>query len=120
MSSTFSVLRVLGQVKATGADDLLYEIPADWMAVVSSIVACDVSGSGATIRICVGNCTGVTADTTAIYWDFPVAANETKTITLGITLGHNNGVADQIVVLGTTDRVVFTVFGNEVPNEVRS
>jgi hypothetical protein len=103
-------IKVLGQSNpsATTLTDV-YTVPALKSTVVSTITVCEKGGATATYRISVA-VTGA-ADTAKQYvvHDTALAANETKTYTLGITLA----ATDVIRVYASTANVAFNIFGAE-------
>jgi hypothetical protein len=103
-------IKVLGQSNpsATTLTDA-YTVPALKSTVVSTITVCEKGGATATYRLSVA--VGGVADTAKQYlvYDAPLAANETVTFTLGITLA----TTDVIRVYASTANVAFNIFGAE-------
>lgn len=103
--------KVLGQAASgAGTDSTLYTVPASTDAVVSSLVLCETNGAAATVKISVRGAGGTTTTAaTAIVWNLPIAANQTITLTLGITIQ----AAGTIVIQSSTANVTITAFGQE-------
>jgi len=103
--------KILGQNKpAASTDATLYTVPASTDTVVSTITVAETGGATATFRICVDASGGTTtAAGKAIAWNVALAANQTLTFTLGITLA----AAATVVIQASTANVTFTAFGQE-------
>lgn len=104
------VRAVLGQAAPLAITETdLYAPAASTQAVVSSIVVANRS-TAATFRISVSVNNAVTATKDYLAYDVPLAANETMTFTLGITLGDT----DKIRVYASTANLSFNAFGVEL------
>jgi hypothetical protein len=103
-------IKVLSQTKP-GATTLTdsYTVPGATTAVVSTVVVCNQSATPTTYRLSIA--VAGLADTAKQYiaYDAPIAANESRTFTLGVTLG----AADVVRVYNTLATVSFNVFGVE-------
>ena len=101
--------KVLGQ-SAPGAAVLVdaYTVPALTSAIVSTIVAAN-RGAATSIRIAVRQAGAAIANQMYIAFDVAIGANETLTLTLGITLA----TTDVVSVYNTLATVSFNVFGVE-------
>jgi glucose-6-phosphate dehydrogenase assembly protein OpcA len=106
-----TVYKVLGQSapSATTATTL-YTVPADTSAVVSTIVVANRTNSSATYRIAVRPAGATLANQHYLAYDVPVAASDSTTLTLGITLA----ATDVVTVYGSTNNLSFNVFGSEI------
>lgn len=103
------VIKVLGQVIPTGATlTPLYTVPASTSTVVSTITVCN-QGIATTFRLSVA--VAGAADTPKQYlcFDVSLAATESRSFTLGMTLG----AADVVRVQAGTSTVSFNAFGAE-------
>lgn len=102
-------IKVLSQTKpsATTLTDS-YTVPGATTAVISTIVVCN-QGAATSYRLSIA--VAGLADTAKQYiaYDAPLAANESRTFTLGVTLG----AADVVRVYNTLATVSFNVFGVE-------
>lgn len=103
------VKKILGQsAPAATTEAVLYTVPDSKGAVVSSLVVCNRSTS-ATFRISVSYGGNATANTDYLYYDLPIAANETFIATIGITLSN----ADRVRVYASSANLTFNLFGAE-------
>lgn len=103
--------KVLGQ-SAPGATTAttLYTVPASTEAIISSIIVANRANTSATYRISIRPNGASQANEHYIAYDVTVAANDSTTLTLGITLGDT----DVITVYGSTANLSFNVFGAEI------
>lgn len=106
-----TVRKQLGQANpAATTDATLYTVPSATDTVVSTIVVCETNGAAATVKISSRSAGGATTTAaTAIAWNLALAANQTLTLTLGITLQ----AGATIVVQDSTGNVTFTAYGQE-------
>tara|TARA_R100001443_G_scaffold30249_3_gene43836 strand:+ start:226 stop:564 length:339 start_codon:yes stop_codon:yes gene_type:complete len=107
-------LKVLGQVDpAATTTTVLYTVPDKSQTTVSSIVAANRTGSAITFRLSV-HVAGATADDKQyLYYDKSVAANDSLTIVIGITLNQT----DVIKVYTSAVDMSFNIFGCETTEE---
>lgn len=107
-------LKVLGQVDpAATTTTVLYTVPDKTQTTVSSIVAANRTGSPITFRLSV-HVGGASADDKQyLYYDKSVAANDTLTIVIGITLDQT----DVIKVYTSAVDMSFNIFGCETTEE---
>jgi hypothetical protein len=104
--------KVLGQVApSSNSMTTLYTVPAATQAVVSSLTVCNRSQSAKSFKIAVRPDGAVLANQHYIAFDTAVAAVDTVTLTIGMTLG-----ADDVVSVASFDahNCSFTLFGSEV------
>jgi len=103
--------KILGQVDDASANDVeLYLVPASTEAIVSSITVCNREAAANTFRIATKTDNSAVADTDYIAYDTSIAANDTVTLTLGITLE-----AGAEISVGASDgNVTFQAFGTEI------
>jgi glucose-6-phosphate dehydrogenase assembly protein OpcA len=103
--------KVLGQ-SAPGAatDTTLYTVPAATSTVVSTINVCNRAATSDTFRIAIRPAGATLANQHYIAFDTLVLANDSITITAGISLA----ATDVITVRGTTANLSFTAFGAEM------
>jgi hypothetical protein len=79
--------------------------------VLSTLVVCNTSASSKQFRVAVVNGSGTTPTTAnCLSYDTSVPANDTVTLTLGITLGTSY----YCKVYGSTTDVTFSAFGCEI------
>ncbi len=103
--------KVLGQSapSATTATTL-YTVPAATEAVISTIVIANRAATAGSFRLSVRP-NGVTqADQHYLAYDVPIAANDSTTLTLGITVD----ATDVITVYASSADMSFNVFGSEI------
>jgi hypothetical protein len=103
--------KVLGQV-APGAttDTTLYTVPSSTEAVISTLVIANRAASSATYRIAIRPNAATLANLHYIAFDVSVGANDSTTLTLGLTLD----AADVVTVRASTADVTFSAFGSEI------
>ena len=107
-------LKVLGQVDPSATTTTtLYTVPDKTMTTVSSIVAANRSGSAITFRLSV-HVEGASADDKQyLYYDKSIAANDSLTIVIGITLNQT----DVVKVYTSAVNMSFNMFGCETTND---
>ena len=103
--------KILGQIADASANDVaLYLVPASTEAIVSSIVVCNRENAANTFRIATKTDNSTVATTDYLAFDTSIAANDTVTLTLGITLQ-----AGAEISVGSSDaNVTFNAFGTEI------
>ena len=103
--------KILGQVADASANDVeLYLVPASTSAIVSSITVCNRESAANTFRIATKTDNSSVANTDYIAYDTSIAANDTVTLTLGITLQ-----AGAEISVGASDaNVTFQAFGTQI------
>ena len=103
--------KILGQVADASANDVeLYLVPASTSAIVSTITVCNREAAANTFRISTKTDNSAVADTDYIAYDTSIAANDTVTLTLGITLQ----TGAEISVGASDNNVTFQAFGTEI------
>ena len=107
-------LKVLGQVDPSATTTTtLYTVPDKTMTTVSSIVAANRTGSAITFRLSV-HVEGASADDKQyLYYDKSIAANDSLTIVIGITLNQT----DVVKVYTSAVDMSFNMFGCETTND---
>ena len=105
-------LKVLGQVDPS-ATTTLYTVPDKTMTTISSIVAANRTGSAITFRLSVHVAGAGADDKQYLYYDKSVAANDSLTIVIGITLNQT----DVLKVYTSAVDMSFNVFGCETTND---
>lgn len=108
MANTY---KILGQVGDGSSNDVtLYTVPASTETIISSIIICNRENSANTFRLAIKSDGGTIADEDYIAYDSNIQANDTITLTLGITLD-----ASDVISVGASDsNVSFSVFGTEI------
>ena len=103
-------LKVLGQIDPSATTvTTLYTVPDMTQTTVSSIVAANRTGSAITFRLSVHVAGASADDKQYLYYDKSVAANDSLTIVIGITLNQ----ADVVKVYTSASNMSFNMFGCE-------
>ena len=103
--------KVLGQSNPTAnTNTTLYTVPSTTSTVCSTIVICNQAASAATFRIAVRPAGATLAAQHYISYDSNLNANDSITMTIGITLA----TTDVITVRASTTTVSFSLFGSEI------
>jgi hypothetical protein len=101
--------KVLGQSNPAATTlSSLYTAPAQ--AICSTITVCNTAGSATTYRIAVRPAGGSIATAMYLAYDAALPANDTATLTLGVTLA----ATDVISVYAASANVAFAAFGVEI------
>jgi len=103
--------KVLGQSapSATTATTL-YTVPAATEAVISTIVVANRAATAGSFRLSVRPNGAAQANQHYLAYDVPIAANDSTTLTLGITVD----ATDVITVYASSADMSFNVFGSEI------
>jgi len=108
MAATY---KVLGQSNPSATTaTTAYTVPSSKSAVVSTISIANLAGTAATFRIAVRPGGEALANKHYIAYDVTVGANDTTTITAGITLA----TTDIVTVYASTANLSFNIFGSEI------
>lgn len=104
-------LKVLGQ-SAPGAATLtdLYTVPGATNTAVSSVTVCNRSATPTTFRLSVAPAGAADAVAQYLYYDVPLAGNDTFVATVGLTLA----ATDKVRCYATLATVSFGLYGVEV------
>lgn len=102
--------KILGQREANASLEDLYTVPSSKEAIVSTIVVNEHGGGSSTYRIAVREDGDSIADKHYLVYDATIAANDTVTLTLGITLE----ATDVLSVYASDADVSFNAFGVEI------
>ncbi len=106
-----TVYKVLGQsAPSATTNTTLYTVPSSTSAVVSTIAVANRAATAATFRIAIRPAGATISNEHYIAYDSTVAANDSITLTLGISLA----TTDVITVYGSTANLSFNAFGVEV------
>jgi hypothetical protein len=107
MASTYKVLAQSAPSATTNTD--VYTVGSGKSAVVSTITVCNRSTS-ATYRIAVRPLGATLANQHYVAYDATVAANDTVSLTIGVTLA----ATDVVTVYGSTANLSVNIFGAEI------
>lgn len=103
--------KVLGQVNPSATTaTTLYTVPSATEAVVSTITVANQAGTSGTYRLAIRPDGESLAAKHYLVYDMAIAANDTHTYTLGITLN----AADVITVYSSSASQSFNAFGSEI------
>jgi hypothetical protein len=103
--------KVLGQsAPAATTATALYTVPAATEAVISTIVIANRAATPGSFRLSVRPNGAAQADQHYLAYDVPIAANDSTTLTLGITVD----ATDVITVYASSADMSFNVFGSEI------
>ena len=108
MASTYKVLAQSAPSATTNTD--VYTVGSGKSAVVSTITVCNRSASAVTYRIAIRVAGATIANEDYIAYDATVPANDTISLTFGITLA----ATDVVTVYASTANLSFNVFGSEI------
>ena len=108
MAITYKVLGQSNPAANTNSD--LYTVPSATSAVCSTIVICNQAASAATFRVAVRPAGASISTSQYISYDTNVNANDSITMTIGITLA----TTDVVTVRANTTTVSFSLFGSEL------
>ncbi len=107
-------LKVLGQLDPSATTTTtLYTVPDMTQTTISSIVAANRTGSAITFRLSVHVAGAGADDKQFIFYDKSVAANDSFSIVIGITLNQ----ADVLKVYTSASNMSFNVFGCETKED---
>jgi hypothetical protein len=103
--------KVLGQLApaATTATNV-YTVPAATETVISTIVVANRAATAGSFRLSVRPNGATQADYHYIAYDVPIAANDSTTLTLGITVD----AADVVTFYASSADMSINVFGTEI------
>lgn len=103
--------KVLGQVSPSATTaTTLYTVPSSTEAVVSTITVANLGASSGTFRLAVRPDAETLANKHYVVYDATVAALDTITLTIGLTLN----ASDVITVYASTATFAFNVYGSEI------
>ena len=108
MASTYKVLAQSAPSATTNTD--VYTVGSGKSAVVSTITVCNRAASAATYRIAIRVAGTTIANEDYIAYDANVPANDTISLTIGITLA----ATDVVTVYASTANLSFNIFGAEI------
>jgi hypothetical protein len=102
--------KVLGQVNPSATTlTTLYTVPAASSAIISTMTIANLAATSATFRVAVRVAGAAIENKQYIAYDVTVAALDTLTLTLGVTLA----ATDVLSVYASTANMVFQAYGVE-------
>jgi hypothetical protein len=103
--------KVLGQAApAATTPNNTYTVPAATEAVISTVVIANRDSSVGSFRLSIRPNGATQADQHYIAYDVPIAANDSTTLTLGITMD----AADVLTFYASSADMSINVFGTEI------
>lgn len=104
--------KTLGQLDLTTTSLTdLYTVPASTETVVSTVIIANRTASASTFRLAIRVDGDAISNQHYVAFDVPVAANDSTTLTLGITLAATDVVT---VSAGDANALSINIFGAEV------
>ena len=106
-----TVYKVLGQSNPTAnTQTTLYTTPSGNNTVISTIAICNQASTSTTFCVAVQASGAALQSKHYVNFNTPVPANDTITLTLGITMG----ASDILSVNAASSTVSFSAFGTEI------
>lgn len=101
--------KVLGQAAPNATTEgTLYTAPS--AAICSTLIVCNRSATPTTFRVSVGVGGAATENKQYLYYDVPIAGNDTFAATIGLTLANT----DVVRIYAGAATLSFTLFGQEI------
>jgi len=108
MANAYKVLAQSAPLATTATD--VYTVPSSTETIVSTIIIANRAGTAGTFRLSVRPNGAAQANQHYIAYDVPVAANDSTTLTLGITLD----ASDVVTAYCSSADMSVNVFGTEI------
>jgi len=108
MANAYKVLAQSAPSAATATD--VYTVPAATETVISTVIIANRAATAGSFRLSVRPNGGTQTNAMYCAYDVPVAANDSTTLTLGITLD----AADVITVYCSSADMSINIFGTEI------
>jgi hypothetical protein len=108
MANTYKVLAQSNPGAASLTD--IYTVPGATSTIVSTIIVCNQAASAASFRVSLQVANAADNPKQYLYYDLPIAGNDTFIFTLGITLA----ATDVISVYASSTTLSFNVVGVEI------
>ena len=103
--------KVLGQINpAANTTTTIYVVPGLTSVIISTVAICNQSTSATTFSIMVQPANAVLAPKHYINYNTPLPANDTITLTIGITMATTDVLAGS----AASSLVSFSAFGSEI------
>ena len=105
--------KTLGQLDLTSSSlTTLYTCPASTETVLSTVIIANRASAADTFRLALRTDGDAISDKHYLAYDVPVAANDSTTLTLGITMAATDVLS--VAASGTASELSFNAFGAEV------
>ena len=108
MATSYKVLGQSAPSATTNTD--VYTVPSDRESVISTIVIANRAATAGTFRLAVRPSGEAIADQHYLAYDVPIAANDSTTLTLGLTLD----ATDVITFYASSANMSINVSGSEI------
>lgn len=108
MANAYKVLAQSAPDATTATD--VYTVPSATETVISTIVICNRAGTAGTFRLSIRPDGATQANQHYIAYDVPLAANDSTTLTLGVTMD----ASDVLTAYCSSADMSVNVFGAEV------
>jgi hypothetical protein len=108
MSNSYKVLAQSAPAATTATD--VYTVPSATEAVISTIIIANRANSAGSFRLSIRPNGASQANQHYIAYDVPIAANDSTTLTLGITMD----AADVLTAYASSADMSVNVFGTEI------
>jgi len=108
MATSYKVLGQSAPSATTNTD--VYTVPSDRESVISTIVIANREATAGTFRLAVRPNGAAIADQHYLAYDVPIAANDSTTLTLGLTLE----ATDVITFYASSANMSINVSGSEI------
>lgn len=108
MATTYKVLAQSAPSATTATD--IYTVASSTQVVISTITVCNRAATSATYRIAIRPNGATLANQHYIAYDATVPANDTVSLTIGVTID----AADVVTVYASTANLTVNIFGAEI------
>lgn len=107
-TTTYKVLAQSAPTATTNTD--IYTVGAGVQTVMSTLIVCNRAATSASFRIAIRPNGAALSNVHYIAYDVAIAANDSTTLTLGLTLD----ASDVVSVYASTANFTFSIFGAEI------
>lgn len=107
-TTTYKVLAQSAPAATTSTD--IYTVGAGVQTVISTLIVCNRAATSASFRIAIRPNGATLGNVHYIAYDVAIAASDSTTLTLGLTLD----ASDVVTVYASTANFTFSVFGAEI------
>lgn len=108
MANAYKVLGQSAPSATTNTD--VYTVPSATETVISTIIVANRAGTAGTFRLAIRPNGAAIANVHYIAYDVPVGANDSTTMTLGLTLD----AADVVTAYCSSADMTINIFGTEI------
>jgi hypothetical protein len=104
--------KILGQANLTTTSDTdIYTVPSSTEVIVSTLIVANIESAATTFNLAIRDGGEALADKHYIAKEVPIAANDSTTLTLGLTLEATDVIT---AAAGTANALSFNIFGTEI------